>query len=370
MLTKMTLFEARTGGYWNYRVPGILCTQNGIILVSAESRRGTGSDWDGNDVLLRRSLDGGITWESPQVVVQSALYGDGPISNFVMISDRADSSVHVVYCYKYERVFSMHSIDDGATFSGPLDITATLKQFRNIYPWRVIATGPGHGIQLANGRLIVPVWMSDGGSARLGARKLSHIPSEVAVIYSDDHGITWQCGEFAARTGKRIIHPSETAVVELSGGRVLFNIRSESKKNRRLISISPDGVHDWSPPQFDDALLEPVCFGSILKLRQPTAQGTNMILFANPDNLENELIPPGGRLAHDRKQLTVKMSRDDCQTWPVSKVLESGPSGYSDLAEASDGTILCIYECGMITHMCDPKTLTLVRFDTAWLREK
>jgi sialidase-1 len=370
MLTKMTLFEARTDGFWNYRVPGILCTPNGVILVSAEARRGTGGDWDGNDVLLRRSLDGSVTWESPQVVVRSAQYGDGPIANFVMISDRAKNSVHAVYCYNYERVFWMRSADDGASFSEPLEITAVLEKFRKIYPWRVIATGPGHGIQLANDRLIVPVWISNGGSARPGARKLNHHPSEVAVIYSDDHGITWQCGEFAARTGKRIIHPSETAVVELSDGRVLFNIRSESKEKRRLISISPDGVHDWSPPQFDDTLLEPVCLGSILKLRQTTAQGTNMILFANPDNLENDLIPPGGRLAHDRKRLTVKMSQDNCQTWPISKVLESGPSGYSDLAEASGGVILCIYECGMMTHMCDPKTLTLARFDTTWLLGK
>lgn len=166
-------------------------------------------------------------------------------------------------------------------------------------------------------------------------------------------------------------HPNETATVELSDGRILFNIRSESKERRRLITISPDGAHDWSLSQFDDALLEPVCFGSILKLRQNTIQGTNMILFANPDNLESELIPQGSsKLAHDRKRLSIKISTDDCRTWPVSKVLEPGPSGYSDLAEAFDGTILCIYECGMIAHMCDPKTLTLARFDTTWLLGK
>ena len=42
MLQKIVLLEARTNGYWNYRVPGILCTKNGVVLVTAEARRGRG----------------------------------------------------------------------------------------------------------------------------------------------------------------------------------------------------------------------------------------------------------------------------------------------------------------------------------------
>lgn len=87
MITKAHLFEARTGGYRTYRVPGIVCTPDGVVLVTAEARRGRGGDWDGNDVVLRRSLDGGLTWEAPQVVVSHAAYGPGPVSNFVMIWD-------------------------------------------------------------------------------------------------------------------------------------------------------------------------------------------------------------------------------------------------------------------------------------------
>ena len=51
MLHKTTLFEARTGGYHNYRVPGILTTPRGVVLATVEARRGRGGDWDGNDVL-------------------------------------------------------------------------------------------------------------------------------------------------------------------------------------------------------------------------------------------------------------------------------------------------------------------------------
>jgi sialidase-1 len=378
-MEKTALFEARTRGYWNYRVPGILCTRRGTILVTAEARRGKGGDWDGNDVLLRRSLDGGTTWEAPRLVVGCEEYGPGPVSNFVMIDDASDGAVHALYCWNYARVFYMRSEDDGASFSEPVEITGSLLPFRERYPWRVIAGGPGHGIQLHDGshrgRLLVPVWMSDGSSTEFGPGKLGHRPSEVATIYSDDHGATWQCGDFAARhnqktrDGGTIVNPSETVAAELCDGRVLLNIRSEAQENRRLVCTSPNGAEAWSTPRFDEALLEPVCFGSMLKLRQSTAKKAT-ILFANPDNLENDLIPPGGNLAHDRKRLTVKMSVDGGQTWSVSRVLEAGPSGYSDLAETPDGEILCVYECGVIDRMTDTRSLTVARFVLDWLMDK
>lgn len=367
MLERTHLFEARTGGYHNYRVPGILCTPNGVLLATAEARRGGGGDWDGNDVLLRRSTDGGVTWREPQVVADCDRYGPGPISNFVLIGDRNDGSVHALYCHNYARLFSMRSTDDGATFSEPREITASLEAFRKEYPWRVIATGPGHGIQLESGRLVVPVWMSTGEGTEFGAGKLGHRPSNVASIYSDDGGENWQCGETVVYHSERVKNPSETIPVQLSDGRVLFNIRSESKENRRLIAISPDGAHSWQIERWDEALLEPVCMASILKLQQPSPQGIPYIAFANPDNLENELTPPGRALAHDRKRLTVKLSPDDGQSWPIARVLEPGPSGYSDLAQAQDGTILCIYEDGMIDRMTDTRYVSVARFDLDWL---
>ncbi|MCC6455508.1 MAG: exo-alpha-sialidase [Caldilineaceae bacterium] len=371
MLEKTNLFEARTGEYWNYRVPGILCTARGVILATVEARRGKGGDWDGNDILLRRSLDGGVTWEPSQRVVSHTAYGPGPISNFVMIADRQagtdQGTVHALYCHAYSRCFYLHSEDDGATFSDPIEITESMAAFRARYPWRVIAFGPGHGIQLENGRLVVPVWMSDGSGTEFGAGKLGHRPSEVACVYSDDHGQSWRCGDTLVRTDERFRNPSETIPVQLSNGRVLFNIRTENKENRRLISISDDGAHGWSDPRFDEALLEPVCMASIIKLDAKSPQNANYILFANPDNLENELVPLGGNLAHDRKRLTVKLSPDDCQSWPVSRVLEPGPSGYSDLATTPDGTILCIYENGMVERMTDTRYVTVARFDRAWV---
>ena len=47
----------------------------------------------------------------------------------------------------------------------------------------------------------------------------------------------------------------------------------------------------------------------------------------------------------DRKNLSVKLSYDEGDTWPVNKSLEpSWTSGYSDLAAGPDGTVYCLYE--------------------------
>ncbi|MCL5999007.1 MAG: glycoside hydrolase [Chloroflexi bacterium] len=366
MLEKTLIYTANTDSYHLYRIPGLLVTPRGVVLATAEARRGRGGDWDANDVVMRRSLDGGITWEPSRLVIGQQQYGEGPISNFVMIGDRHDAAVHALYCHNYARVFYMRSDCDGTSFSASVDITATVEAFRRHYPWRVIATGPDHGLQLRNGRLIVPLWMSDGTGTEFGPGKLGHRPSVVSLIYSDDHGQTWRCGDIVVRNEQRR-NPSETIAVELADGRVLFNIRSEAGEHQRLISISPDGVSNWSTPQFDDALLEPVCMASIIRYNWPGPNRRSRVLFANPDTLERTFA--NWAPSCDRKRLAVKLSYDECRTWPVSKILEPGSAGYSDLAVLPDGTILCFYESGTLAGTRDERGLTLARFDLAWMTD-
>ena len=44
--------------------------------------------------------------------------------------------------------------------------------------------------------------------------------------------------------------------------------------------------------------------------------------------------------------MTVRASFDEGKTWPVAKLLNSGPSAYSDLAVLANGEIACLYEGG------------------------
>ena len=96
------------------------------------------SDWANIDLVMRRSLYGGKTWE-PQTLLFDAL--------------------------------------------------------RRTYNWKVIAFGPGHGIQLKKGRLIVPLWLSPGGGHD------GHHPQHVATMYSDDKDRKWHPGEMISGLG-------------------------------------------------------------------------------------------------------------------------------------------------------------------------
>lgn len=366
---KQNLFEARTGGYHTCRIPGLAVTRSGVVLVTTEARPGVGGDYDYNDVLMRRSTDGGRTFGPIVKRVDHADYGNGPVNNFVMIPDASDSRLHAVFCHDYARVFSMTSDDDGATFSAPVEITTVFEAFRADYPWQVCAAGPGHGLQLRSGRLIIPVWLSDGSGSEFGPAHRGHRPSIVTLIYSDDHGRNWRRGGIVCRHGDRIagqplVNPSETIAVELADGRVMFNMRSESNAHRRLVAVSPDGVDNWNVLGFDEALLDPVCMASMLRDAWPDGSRPGRVLFANPDILEQAMIPP----RFDRKRLTIKLSEDDGRTWLACRVLEPGPAGYSDLARLPDGTFLCLYECDLVTRMCDDRYLRLARFDLEWLR--
>src|SRR3954451_22156532 len=160
VLEKIDLWKSGEGGYKIYRIPGIIVTKAGTILAYTEARRFTGGDWDSIDIVMRRSTDGGKMFSPQRVIAHSpdvprssvALErkqgkpDDVTYDNPVMIADR-NGAVHVLFCREYMRVFYLRSDDDGQTFSNAVDITSALDQYRPEYAWRVVATGPGHGIQ-------------------------------------------------------------------------------------------------------------------------------------------------------------------------------------------------------------------------------
>jgi sialidase-1 len=378
-LETMELFDAGKGGYKLYRIPGIVVTRKGALLAYCEARKTGKSDWDTIDIMLRRSVDNGRTWDGPRKIAgvegpksknpvalekKQANPDDVTYNNPVAIADHKTGAVHFLFCLEYARCFYMRSDDDGATFTNPVEITSTFEGFRARYDWRVIATGPAHGIQLKNGRLIVPVWLS------LGTEGNGHGPSVTSVIYSDDHGRTWRAGEIIGLDTPDLINPNETVAAQLADGRVLFNMRSVSKANRRAISFSRDGATGWSKAVFDEQLPEPICMASIARLTEKPKDDRNRIIFANPDNLTRADGRDTPGLRRDRKNLTIKLSYDEARTWPVSKTLEPGPSAYSDLAVGRDGTIYCFYEvAGADGSLANSGRLTLARFNLEWLTD-
>lgn len=372
-LEKSDVFTSGTDGYAVYRIPGIVVTKRGTVLAYCEARKNGSGDWTAIDILLRRSTDGGKTWEAPRKAAHLAppvprhplvlersqgRPDEQTVNNAVAITDAKKGTVHILYCVEYSHCFVMRSDDDGITFTKPVEITATFEAFRHQYDWKVLATGPGHGIQLRNGRLVVPVWLSTSTHGL-------HHPSVTATIYSDDQGRTWKAGDIAVPNTEAWVDPNETAIAQLADGRVMLNVRNESQAGRRIVVTSLDGATGWSTPKFDDHLWEPVCYAALVRYSTASSRDQNHLLFSNPNNLTHS-NPKG---SPDRKNLTVKLSTDEGSTWPTSRVLDPGMSGYSDLAVLPDKTILCLYERGEVDARGRAKigALTIARFNLEWL---
>ena len=134
--------------------------------------------------------------------------------------------------------------DDGHTWSPPRNITDTTKKAH----WTWYATGPGAGIQLRSGRLVIPCDHIEATSKKY----FSH------VIFSDDGGISWCLGGTTPQD-----QVNECEVVQLDDGRLLLNMRNYDRNQRtRAVSYSDDEGISWSDLVRKDELIEPICQAS------------------------------------------------------------------------------------------------------------
>ena len=171
IIKKIQIYKAPTEQYVTFRIPAITATAKGTVCAFCSAREDFG-DWAKIDLALRRSHDGGDSWEPPRVIATD----ERTVDSSIPIYDRETGAIHFLYQTDYARCFYLRSEDEGETFSEPVEITATFEAFRDEYPWRVFAPGPGHALQMDTGRLVIPVWLSTGTSGEFGPEYRGHRP--------------------------------------------------------------------------------------------------------------------------------------------------------------------------------------------------
>jgi sialidase-1 len=353
-LEQTDVFVSGTAGYHTYRIPAIVTSTKGTVLAFCEGRKNSAKDTGTIHLLLKRSTDGGKTWGDQQMVWVD---GDNVCGNPAPVVDQSTGDIWLLMTWNVgsdgereikeakgqdtRRVFVSRSTNDGVNWTKPVEITGSVKKPH----WRWYATGPVNGIQLMRGphrgRLVIPANHTDHTNPE------QH-PSHSHVIYSDDHGQTWQWG------GTEDEMTNESTVVELSDGTLLQNMRSYHGEHRRAIGVSHDGGVSWSRTIRDEALIEPVCQASILRYSWPKGNESGRILFSNPSSTK-------------REKMTVRLSEDEAATWPISKVLHRGPAAYSCLTVLPGGAIGCLYECG---EKAPYERIVLARFPVKWLLDR
>lgn len=308
------------GKYMSYRLPGVVVTKKGTVIVYCEAR--THKDIDNvypnlndfclMDIVMQRSTDGGLTFDEGQFLAFGNTQYD-TMNNPIMIVDN-DNVIHFLHCKNCTKdgggAWYRRSVDDGVTWSEP----RRLDEFITA-PKDLMGFGPGHGLCTEGGRLIVPFW----------TLTLQGNINEVYTLYSDDGGETWHTSEKASA------NKDETTVAQLSDGRIMLNSRNKPRR----ITVSADGATGWSESYDDPNLIDPFCMGGMETVR---VEGLpHAILFVN--------------CADDKKRekVTVKCSFDDGKTWR-SMLVSEFEGGYADVAvDEKTGKGYVIYETFMGT---------------------
>ena len=351
LLEQTDVFVAGQDGVFEYRIPGIVTSNKGTLIAFCDARmRKEGDPPNDIDLVMKRSVDGGRTWSSLRTLVNNGVGAAADSCGFV---DRQTGTIWIFSVYAPEGVGSYNaadgidgatfqfkaitSDDDGLTWSQPKDFTPMMKKPE----WAAGSTGVGSGIQMRNGRLILPRYNADYRRPRTKPEA-----TDSFVCYSDDHGKTWQSGALIHSAGGT----NECQVAELSDGTLLINMRGLTG-NKRKTATSTDGGATWSQALENDGLIEPRCQGSLFAFPGSDGGDKRRLLFANPASLK-------------RENMTVRLSRDDGRTWTAANTLHAGPAAYSCLTVLSDGTAACLYECG---EKRPYEKITFARFNVEWL---
>ena len=328
----IVVFEAKQNlSHPSVRIPSLLRTQKGTLLAVAEGRDKP-TDQAGNDLVISFSKDEGATWSKPKVAYEQ---GNDSCNNPCLVQESKSGRIFLFYQTfpagghefgglpagpadpKGNRSCFITSDDDGATWSKPTDVSAYLKPNDAI----TTCSGPGIGIQLKSGRLVIPFNSQD-------AKK--NFFNWVAT--SDDAGVSWKRGEKVPQTD--LLQLNEVQVSETSEGGIYLNSRRWKGAGFRKVSWSKDGGETWTKAQDDHNLPDPTCQGSLLRMDDHT------IAFLNP---------AGPKRANG----TLRLTHDDGRTWASSRLTFPGPFAYSSMALLKDGRIGVLYE---------PASNTLIKF--------
>ena len=248
--------------------------------------------------------------------------------------DYSDKNIFRVSNTNY--LWMSYSDDDGKTWSAPKDITYGIRK-----DWmHFLGTGPGTGIALHSGphkgRLVIPVYTTNNVSYLSGSQSSR-------VIYSDDHGETWQAGEAVndnRPVGNQTIHSStmnnpgaqntESTVVQLNNGDLKLFMRGLTGDLQ--VATSKDGGATWEKDvkRYSDIKDVYVQMSAIHTVQD----GKEYIVLSNA----------GGPGRYNGLVHVARVEANGDLTWLKHNPIQSGKFAYNSLQDLGNGEFGLLYE--------------------------
>ncbi|XP_056139722.1 sialidase-4 [Lampris incognitus] len=394
---RSVLFHKEANGV-TYRVPALLYVPRSSSFLAFCEERLSPSDSQAHLLVMRRGTfyRNYVEWEDMRVVGTAFLAGHRSMNPcpvydeftgtlflfFIAVLGHTSESYQLVTGKNVTRLCYVSSTDNGDTWGPVTDLTKQVIG-DTIKDWATFALGPGHGIQLKSGRLLIPAYAYHIDCKQCFGQ-LSQTTPRAFCFHSDTHGRTWRFGE--AVPGPESVECQMVSVDEEDGTNVLY-CNARSPLGCRVQALSLDDGAVFQEGQLVQRLVEPRngCHGSIVGFPAPIHLASNINtttptitttpaqspslatthLSPNRSNPQNFLTPTWVVYSHptwpnSRKDLGVFLSLfpRDPDSWSGPWVIYEGPSAYSDLAymelSSSPGAppavaFACLFECGTRT---------------------
>jgi hypothetical protein len=309
---------------------GVACTKSGALLVTFSSgywhsspptgptplpssfaelfKKLSGADLSsinaprGGRAEIIRSQDGGLTWSTPQVMIDTPLddrsptpatLSDGTVVASLFVSDERGST----------RTGIVRSFDEGRTWE------QTPRYLTTPFTWTATDGPP---LEMPDKSLLLAVY---GGA---GKGNTDTMKSQFGLFRSADRGDTWKC----IGSLKAPYDLDEPSIALLRDGRLIMIARPEG-----AVSWSSDGGHTWTEP-----------------VRLPFRMYDPWLLTLK----DGTLLCVHGSYQKDKHGLRAILSPDGGRTWVAAGPdygfsVDPSVYGYSRGVQLPDGSVYIVY---------------------------
>ncbi|XP_012581170.1 PREDICTED: sialidase-3 isoform X2 [Condylura cristata] len=376
------LFQQEDKSGVTYRIPALLYIPPKRTFLAFAEKRSTCKDEDALHLVLRRGLRTEHSWEPIRPLMEATLPGHRTMNPcpvweqkngrvylfFICVQKHVTERQQIMSGRNAARLAFICSQDFGCSWSKVKDLTEEVIGPEMTH-WATFAVGPGHGIQLQSGRLVIPAYAYYIPERSAWCWLTRKVKPHSLMIYSDDLGTTWHHGRLIKST---VTVECEVAEVTGSAGPPVLYCSARTPNRYRAEALSSDHGDCFQTVTLNQQLHEPPhgCQGSVVSFQpleiqqgcqvpsgkaasttQPspllgsslgpqqeaTTSSKSWLLYSHPVNKRR------------RVDLGIYLNQGplEAASWSQPWVLHYGPCGYSDLAVLeSEGLFGCLFECG------------------------